>query len=45
MADNLDEFYQEEVWRRFCQVVMYQLRNEDFDSTTDEFWETVVGNF
>jgi len=45
MADDLDEFYQEEVWRRFCQVVMYQLRNEDFDSTTDEFWETVVGNF
>lgn len=45
MADNLDEFYQEDLWRRFCQVVMFNLRDEDFKSTTEKFWEDVKTNF
>ena len=44
LADNLDEFYQQDGWKRFVQVVMFYLRNEDFESTTDRFWEDIVCN-
>lgn len=44
LADNLDEFYQQDGWKRFVQVVMFYLRNEDFESTTDRFWEDIICN-
>jgi hypothetical protein len=46
LADNLDEFYQQDGWKRFCQVIMFYLRDrsEDIESSTESFWETIVGN-
>lgn len=46
LADNLDEFYQQDGWKRFVQVIMFNLRGreEDFMDTTDRFWEDIVCN-
>ncbi len=41
LADNLDEFYQQDGWKRFCQVIMFNLRNEDFDKTNEDFWTDI----
>ena len=44
LADNLDEFYQQDGWKRFVQVVMFYLRDEDFEETNDRYWEDIIGN-
>ena len=44
MADNLDEFYQQDGWKRFVQVIMYYLKDEDFDSTNESLWENIFYN-
>lgn len=44
LADNLDEFYQQDGWKRFVQVVMFYLRDEDFEETNERYWEDIIGN-
>lgn len=46
LADNMDEFYQQDGWKRFVQVIMFYLRDreEDFRDSTDRFWEDIIGN-
>lgn len=46
LADNLDEFYQQDGWKRFCQVVMFNLGNieDDLEDTNERYWEDVLGN-
>ena len=44
LADDIDEFYQQEGWKRFVQVVMFFLRDEDFETDNERFWDDVRGN-
>lgn len=46
LADNLDEFYQQDGWKRFVQVIMFNLRNEEDEmrSAEDSMWESIIGN-
>lgn len=46
LADNKDEFYQQDSWKRFCQVIMFNLRgrDEEIENATDRFWEDIMGN-
>lgn len=44
LADNLDEFWQQDGWKRFVQVVMFNLRDEDFEDANERFWEDVYTN-
>ena len=48
LADNKDEFYQQDGWKRFVQVIMFYLKDKIDESEEEEtnatFWEDVVGN-
>ena len=44
LADNVEDFPQQDGWKKFVQVVMFKLKDEDFDSTNDRFWEDVRSN-
>lgn len=46
LADNLDEFYQQDGWKRFVQVIMFNLRNEEDEmrNAEDSMWENIMGN-
>lgn len=44
LADNIDEFYQQDGWKRFVQVVMFNLRDEDFEETNSSYWEDIISN-
>lgn len=44
MADNLDEFYQQDGWKQFVQVVMFALRDhkDDMQSAEESMWESIM---
>lgn len=40
LADNLDEFYQQDFWKRLVQVIMFNLRNyeDEMRAAEDDLW-------
>lgn len=46
MADDIDEFMQQDFWKRFVQVIMFCLRNleEDMEDSEESMWERIMEN-
>ena len=44
MADNLDEFYQQDGWKQFVQVVMFALKDhkDDMKDSEESMWEAIM---
>lgn len=46
LADNIDEFYQQDGWERFVQVVMFNLgdKEDEFYNTNERYWDDILSN-
>lgn len=44
LADDIDDFEDQEGWKKFVQVVMFYLKDEDFEETNTRFWDDIYGN-
>ena len=44
LADDIDDYKDQEGWKKFVQVVMFYLKDEDFEETNTSFWDDIYGN-